>query len=630
MGHKKVTFVTLDILPQLAPLTGGYLQGYACLDPGIRDTWQFEHYVAMAATRTSAQLLAAMHKADADVYAFSCYAWNTGLVRAVLPDLLDAKPNADFILGGPQVMNCADRYLSPRHERLVLCNGEGEKTFRAWLRELTGGTPDLSRVKGLSFYRDGQIVTTAPEDRIRDLDEIPSPFLDGLFDPRIYSNVVIETNRGCPFTCTYCYWGGATGAKVNKFSQTRIEAEFEWIASNSINSLSIVDANWGILERDVELTRLLSRCKERYGTPRMVGFSASKNTPERVAEITKIFHDGGLLLSHTISLQTMQDTTLKKIGRQNIKTKAYVAMQRYMNELGISSHVELIWPLPGETLETFILGVDQLCKLGADLFYCHPLFLINNVEMNLHREEYGLVAVPFTDPGSEAEVVVATKEVSRADCLAGWRFMFATVILHNLRSTHCLARHLHDTGAASYGELYAAFARFLQDRPTAALSQIIEESIPRMTLDAFTLGRIGCYLHEAREAFDQLLLEFVSSQPWWRDEAAQLWFEIDLLNRPSLFHPEIRTVPQPVRRVHVLSAQPDGYLVEIPAASLEQARSYLGAKATFRGGASIRIDHKQSQFLHVPSSRVEVQWMQCYQSAFNIVQISPTWRDAAA
>jgi radical SAM superfamily enzyme YgiQ (UPF0313 family) len=453
MDQKKVTFVTLDILPQLAPLTSGYLQGYACLDPAIRDTWRFEHYVAMAATLTPKQLLAAMHKSDADVYAFSCYAWNAGLVRAVLPDLLEVKPNADIILGGPQVMNCAAKYLSPRHERLVLCNGEGEKTFRAWLRELTGSASDPSHVQGLSFYRNGALVTTAPADRVRDLDEIPSPFLGGLFDPRVYSNAVLETNRGCPFTCTYCYWGGATGAKVNEFSRARIEAEFEWIASNGIASLSIVDANWGILGRDVELTRHLCRCKQRYGAPRLVGFSASKNTPERVAEITKLFHDGGLLLSHTISLQTMQDTTLQKVGRQNVKTKAYVAMQRYMNEVGISSHVELIWPLPGETLETFILGVDRLCKLGADLFYCHPLFLINNVAMNQHREAYGLVAVPSTDPGSEAEVVVATKEVSRADCLAGWRFMFATVILHNLRGMYCLARHLHDTGVAGYGEL---------------------------------------------------------------------------------------------------------------------------------------------------------------------------------
>ena len=49
--------------------------------------------------------------------------------------------------------------------------------------------------------------------RIRELECIPSPYLTGIFDKLIESHpknewlILWETNRGCPFKCTFCDWG---------------------------------------------------------------------------------------------------------------------------------------------------------------------------------------------------------------------------------------------------------------------------------------------------------------------------------------------------------------------------------------------------------------------------------------
>jgi hypothetical protein len=69
-----------------------------------------------------------------DVYAFSCYVWNISLVRRVMHAVLSARPDAYVIIGGPQ--HQARRYLRPERERVVLCNGEGERTFDDLLHKL--------------------------------------------------------------------------------------------------------------------------------------------------------------------------------------------------------------------------------------------------------------------------------------------------------------------------------------------------------------------------------------------------------------------------------------------------------------------------------------------------------------
>ena len=102
-------------------------------------------------------------------------------------------------------------------------------------------------------------------DRVRDLDEIPSPFLEGAFDSIMAANPseswigLWETNRGCPFRCTFCDWGSATAAKVTKFGEERLYREVDWFADKKIEYIFCCDANFGILKRDVDIAELRRR-----------------------------------------------------------------------------------------------------------------------------------------------------------------------------------------------------------------------------------------------------------------------------------------------------------------------------------------------------------------------------------
>ena len=103
---------------------------------------------------------------------------------------------------------------------------------------------------------------------------------------------MFETNRGCPFKCTYCIWGIAALNKVRKFSlEDRILLELDHVASNypKIPSWIIADANFGMMKRDVEIAQTIRNLKDTKATGlKHILTWESKNTTERNFEISKL------------------------------------------------------------------------------------------------------------------------------------------------------------------------------------------------------------------------------------------------------------------------------------------------------------------------------------------------------
>ena len=180
----------------------------------------------------------------------------------------------------------------------------------------------LSDVSGISFRLDGEVVTTAERVRMADLDVIPSPYLAGHFD--CFANVpgvtaVIETNRGCPYGCTFCDWGSNTRSRVREFATERVLAELEWCARNGVEAIYIADANFGIMERDLEIAEHVARLKETYGFPLDCSTNYAKNTTKYLKKIVAKWVDAGILTRGKVSLQSFDPPTLLAIRRQNIK-----------------------------------------------------------------------------------------------------------------------------------------------------------------------------------------------------------------------------------------------------------------------------------------------------------------------
>jgi hypothetical protein len=539
MSGKRVTFVELSVYDNTVPLVSGYLQAYASRDPLIAEAFDFDVY----SRGVHADLCAVAGKLaerGSCVFALSCYIWNAGAIRRILTELLRALPDAYYILGGPQVMNRAHEVL-PEQGHVVVCNGEGEQTFHEFLSQVATGAPDLRQVPGVSFRSGDAIVTTGRAPRLSSLDDLPSPFAAGIFDGGDYTFAVLETNRGCPYDCGFCFWGAATNSKVYRFADDRVRADIRWIAEHCVSSIFIADANWGLSPRDVELSRYIARCRSELGFPMSLTLAAAKNNPRRVAEITQILVRGGLVTSQPISLQTMSPAALRLVGRENINPETYAELQRTLDERGISSFVELIWPLPGETLDTYRQGIAQLCRGGADTLTIYPQLLLPNTALHERRETLGIEVIRAPDPHAEADVVVATKWVSRAECELGTWFHYAVQVLYNARAAYHLARYLDQRGLQSYEQFFSAAAQYFH-RAGDAVSQFIASSV--YTADNYDLLNMGklayLVLYAERHTVDLLLYEFAVDQPWWSDPGARCALDLDVIGRPYLYDEPVR------------------------------------------------------------------------------------------
>ncbi|MGA4844514.1 B12-binding domain-containing radical SAM protein [Streptomyces sp. G45] len=565
LDRRKVVLVELPTYENILPLASGYIQAYAQGDEAVAASHSFE-IVSLPVSADRHQIVEELAAKDAYLYTFSCYIWNMKLVRWVLKELRALRPDAHYLLGGPQVMNHASTYLSDRPHNVSICNGEGEKTALEYLRQLATGAPDLHQVPGLSFWDGGELVTTEAAPRIQNLMDIPSPFLNGVFEGHEFSFAIMETNRGCPFRCTFCYWGAATNSKVNKYEEQRIRDELKWISENGYSALMIADANWGLSPRDVSLSEYIVECSEENGYPLIVHMAAAKNRPERMAEITEIFVRGGLMVSQPISLQTMNESALEMVDRKNIREETYIGLQRLLREKRISSYVEMIWPLPGETLESFKDGLTRLCRSYADTIIVYPQLFLHNTPMYAQRDTLGIITAEAASDVSEAEVVLGTKWVSEEDCYEGYWVNHALYTLYNMRALFVLSGYLDAHGIVSYGDLFAQVSRYFRTRTDSEVCQFFIQSTKDLAnFDLLNTGKTAhLILSSHREEFDRLLTDFVTAQDWWSDPMARQAFELDLLARAYIYREPVRTPDHEFTEV-ALRGQPDdrGFLVEV-------------------------------------------------------------------
>ncbi|MGZ6142502.1 MAG: B12-binding domain-containing radical SAM protein, partial [Myxococcales bacterium] len=384
--------------------------------------------------------------ADADVLAFSTYVWNQRYSLEVARRAKARRPDALVVFGGPSVPRRPDRVAAflREHEFVdALVFGEGELAFA----EILTGRP-LPGIPGLGL-RSG---LTAPRERIGDLAQTGSPYLDGTFDALLDAGAapgaaILETNRGCPFECTFCDWGQAIASRVNELPRERIFAELAWIAERRIPYLYIVDANYGIRKRDLEIIREIGRCKARTGFPQYVFFHLTKNATERHLEVVTALREAGIGTHLALSAQDFEPRVLVAVKRENISLDRALALRRTCHERGIPTFNELILGLPEQTYDSFARSLARaVTPWPLDAFQLYLARMIENAEMSTpeHRARYGIetrhVSISSFQHERDAgpvpeleEIVVATRAMPVDDWRRAFRFGFFLAAAHNLR-----------------------------------------------------------------------------------------------------------------------------------------------------------------------------------------------------
>tara|TARA_R110001583_G_scaffold35376_6_gene117822 strand:- start:12588 stop:14621 length:2034 start_codon:yes stop_codon:yes gene_type:complete len=315
---------------------------------------------------------------DPDILLCSCYVWNWEITNMLAKRVKEKYPDCKVIYGGPQVPlkyegnvptgwveNSTGNFFKDYPHVDVLVHQEGEYTIKNLFEKIVNNEliTDVGGIETADFR-------TLAQDRIWDLDTLPSPYLTDLvwdlIEPveGVEYIAAWETNRGCPFQCTFCDWGSATKTKVRKWDMDKLFEEIEWFANNKIPYIDCCDANFGIFtERDLSLAKKLSSEKKEKGFPGRIRPAWTKSSSDKVIPVAKELLDADLLRAVTLAVQSLDPTTLEVIKRRNIKFDKFGELvQKFRNEK-IENYTELIMGMPGETLSSYKIGLEQLMEL---------------------------------------------------------------------------------------------------------------------------------------------------------------------------------------------------------------------------------------------------------------------------
>ncbi len=456
------------------PYASGLLWSYCLTSPYVKENYALGEFIWQREPID----VAVQKLKNSDVIGFSHYIWNKNYCYTLARELKKSNPNCKIIFGGPETP-ITQSQLFQKHPYIdIVVKNEGEKCFRDILEN-----NDCSTIPGLLLNDNTKILDTGPNVRIDELDCIPSPYLTGIFDDLIYKNknitwnVILETTRGCPYSCTFCDWGSLTYSKIKKFNLDRIFSELEWFGKNGFDHVIFADANFGILERDFQIADKLIEVQKKYSNPKTYSVSWAKNQKREVVSIVKkLIEHGGNNIGLNLSLQTLDTQVLKNIKRDNLAINHVQEVFALCEKNNIPLYTELILGLPGETLESWKQNFYKLFEAGnhtgISVYQCE---LLENAEMNLLQKKlYKIDEVVVYDymEGSNNEdelkesitLVKSTSSLSNEQMLDAqvWSWFITTFHVNGLTNwiSRFLKKYKHISYETFYEKLYQHLEKF--------------------------------------------------------------------------------------------------------------------------------------------------------------------------
>ena len=306
---------------------------------------------------------------DPDVIGLSMYLWSFDFLLAVAARLKADDPARVVVLGGPSArpsMLGLPPFRSAWQRIDALAVGEGEETFVDVVALADRSPEGLASVAGLAVPAgDGTWRETATRP-LGDLDQLPSPYVMELVPHGGLG--VLQTYRGCPFTCSFCEWGVLESPKRVRASEGLV-TEFDAMARTEVGGALLVDAGLNLNSRAFAN---LEASVERSG------FLASRHLicevyPARVRERHIEFLRGIGQALVGVGLQSFDNDVLAHVERSYDESRFDDNVHQLTEVAAVA--VEIILGLPGDSPEQFHRTFERARRLPCAVRVYHCVVL---------------------------------------------------------------------------------------------------------------------------------------------------------------------------------------------------------------------------------------------------------------
>lgn len=347
---------------------------------------------------------------QADMIGLTNWVWNQNYNDRIAKIYKQYRPDGLVIYGGtnvPEDIELAKQYSDERPYVDIYFTGPAEETFKEFLINF----PYKNLKNHVGTFTSNENNSVKDKYQYANI-KIPSPYLDGVFDSIIKKaskklSALFETNRGCPYSCAFCDWGGLTRSKIIKADQQMVKDTISWIMKKeNIERIEIGDANFGIFAEDLEYTKHLIEEKNKRKTNINLSMGGlAKNGGKYVEEIMLLMHKN--FDAHhgrkyiKLSFQSHDNTVLDTVQRSNIdNTKLYPMMKKFQNA-GIDVDAEMIIGMPGDSMEKWLTTIQKNMDLKINHQKSFSLWVVPNTPMSTkqYKEKYKIktkkILVPY-------------------------------------------------------------------------------------------------------------------------------------------------------------------------------------------------------------------------------------------
>ena len=311
------------------------------------------------------------------IIGFGVYIWNVTPTTELVRELKARRPSIQVVLGGPEVSHEAQTQDIVKLANYVI-SGWGDVSFPKLCRALIEGPRPLQKM----------IVGEQPP-----LDQIELPYQHFTDSDLAHRVLYVEASRGCPFKCEFCLSSldkTAWGFDLNLFLQ-----ELGNLYERGARNFKFVDRTFNLkIETSLQILQFfLDRLSGGSGAELFVHFEViPDNLPDRLKSLIAKFPPG--VLQFEVGIQSFNEEVQQRISRRQDNVQTELNLRWLLSASHAHLHTDLIFGLPGETMNSFAQGFDRLLSIGPQEIQLGVLKRLRGTPIARHTQAHAMVYDP--------------------------------------------------------------------------------------------------------------------------------------------------------------------------------------------------------------------------------------------